>query len=143
MSDRDDIEAAIDHFIAAYNSGDLSGVLDTYDNGLIKLRQGATPETKAEIARRLAQVFEKFRTHVEVMNQEIEVGGDLAYARGRFRVTLTPHGRGGGSGAGNGGDRSDRQVFQRRFLEIWRRRGGRWRVVRTMDNSGEDDEHVS
>ncbi len=126
MSERDEIEAAIAGFIAAYNSADLNGVLDSYDDSLIKLRQGATPETKSEVARRLARVFESFRTHVEVLNQEIEVGGDLAFARGRFRVTLTP--RAGG----------ERRELQRRYLEIWRRRGGRWRVARTMDNTAEE-----
>jgi ketosteroid isomerase-like protein len=126
MTERDEIEAAINAFIAAYNSGDLNGVLDSYDDSLIKLRQGATPETKSEVARRLARVFETFRTRVEVLNQEIEVGGDLAFSRGRFRVTLTP--RAGG----------ERRELQRRYLEIWRRRGGRWRVARTMDNTAEE-----
>ena len=127
MSDREEIEAAINGFIAAYNSGDLNGVLESYDDSLVKLRQGATPETKSEVARRLARVFEGFRTRVEVLNQEIEVGGDLAFARGRFRVTLTP--RAGGA----------RQEVQRRYLEIWRKRGGRWRVARTMDNTAEEN----
>ena len=126
MSERDEIEAAIAGFIAAYNSADLNGVLDSYDDSLIKLRQGATPETKSEVARRLARMFESFRTRVEVLNQEIEVGGDLAFARGRFRVTLTP--RAGG----------ERRELQRRYLEIWRRRGGRWRVARTMDNTADE-----
>jgi ketosteroid isomerase-like protein len=123
MSGRDEVQAAIDGFIVAYNSGDLTGVLDSYDDSLIKLRQGATPETKSEMARRLARVFESFRTRVEILNQEIEVSGDLAFSRGRFRVTLTP--RAGG----------ERRELQRRYLEIWRRRGGRWRVARTMDNT--------
>jgi uncharacterized protein (TIGR02246 family) len=123
MSEREEIEAAIAGFIAAYNSGDLNGVLESYDDSLVKLRQGATPETKSEVARRLARVFESFRTRVEVLNQEIEVGGDLAFARGRFRVTLTP--RAGG----------ERREVQRRYLEIWRKRAGRWRVARTMDNT--------
>jgi ketosteroid isomerase-like protein len=126
MTDREEIEAAINSFIASYNSGDLNAVLDSYDDSLIKLRQGATPETKSELARRLAQVFESFRTRVEVLNQEIEVGGDLAFARGRFRVTLTP--RAGGEG----------RELQRRYLEIWRKRAGRWRVARTMDNTAEE-----
>lgn len=127
MSDREEIEAAINGFIAAYNSGDLNGVLESYDDSLVKLRQGATPETKSEVARRLARVFEGFRTRVEVLNQEIEVGGDLAFARGRFRVTLTP--RAGGAS----------QEVQRRYLEIWRKRAGRWRVARTMDNTAEEN----
>jgi uncharacterized protein (TIGR02246 family) len=126
MSGRDEVQAAIDGFIAAYNSGDLNGVLDSYDDSLIKLRQGATPETKSEVARRLARLFESFRTRVEVLNQEIEVSGDLAFARGRFRVTLTP--RAGGA----------RRELQRRYLEIWRNRAGRWRVARTMDNTAEE-----
>jgi ketosteroid isomerase-like protein len=121
--DRDRIAAAIDAFIAAYNAGDVAKVVACYAEDLIKERQGAASETKAETAGRIEQVFRDFDGRLSVSNDEIVTSGDLAYARGMLRLTLTP--RAGGAP----------RVLERRFLEIWRKRGGNWLVVRTMDNS--------
>lgn len=122
MDDKKAIESAIAEFATAYNAGDLARVLAYYGDDLIKVRNGAPPETKAETAKRIAAAFAKFRSRVEVANDEIYVSGDLAFTRGRFRVTLTP--KAGG----------DPQIADRRYLEIWRKDRGRWLVVRTMDN---------
>ena len=122
MNDEKAIESEIAEFASAYNAGDLARVLAYYGDDLIKVRNGAAPENKSETARRIAAAFEKFLSRVEVANEEIHVSGDLAFTRGRFRVTLTP--KAGG----------DTQVADRRYLEIWRKEHGRWLVVRTMDN---------
>jgi ketosteroid isomerase-like protein len=122
MGDKNEIEAAIAEFASAYNAGDLGRVLSYYGDDLIKDRNGSPPETKAEAGKRIALAFEKFRSRVEVSNEEIHVSGDLAFTRGRFRVMLTP--KAGG----------DSQIADRRYLEIWRKELGRWLVVRTMDN---------
>ena len=121
--DRDRIAAAIDAFIAAYNAGDVAKVLAYYADDLIKERQDAAAETKKETARRIEQVFRDFEGRLSVSNDEIVTSGDLAYARGTLRLTLTP--RAGGAP----------RVLERRFLEIWRKREGDWLVVRTMDNT--------
>ena len=57
-------------------------------------------------------------------NDEIRASGDLAFTRGSLVLTLTP--RKGGPPI----------VVRRRYLEIWKNEGGRWLVVRTMDNGG-------
>ncbi len=123
MDDKAAIEAAIREFIEAYNRGDLAGVLQCYGNDLIKLRQGAPAETKPETARRIAEAFERNACRVEVVTDEVRTSGDLAIVRGNFRVSLVP--KAGG----------EAQRMERRYLEIWRKEGGRWLVVRTMDNS--------
>ena len=123
MSAEKEIAAAIAEFAEVYNAGDLEKMMAYYGDDVIKVRQGAPPETKPEMARRVAAVFEKFHTRVEVMNDEIRVSGEMAYTRGSFRVTLTP--KAGG----------EAQLIERRYLEIWRKEGGRWLVVRTMDNT--------
>ena len=122
MDDRSQIEQNIRSFIEAYNSGDIAGVLECYDDDVIKLRNGAPPERKPELSLRLADVFEQFITHLDVVNEEIVVDGEIAFARGRLKVSLNAR----------TGDSS--QVFERRFLEIWRKADGRWLVFRTMDN---------
>jgi len=123
MSDRDEIAAAIDRFIRAYNAGDLEQLLACYADDLIKDRQGAAAETRGETAERIRSVFRDYEGRLSVSNDEIVASGDLAYARGSLKITLTP--RAGGPPL----------HLQRRFLEIWRKREGRWLVVRTMDNT--------
>jgi ketosteroid isomerase-like protein len=98
-------------------------MLACYGDDLLKLRQGAPAETKAEVAARVAQVFAKFDSRVEVAVDEILVSGSTAFTRGSFTVTLKP--KAGG----------ESQTIERRYLEIWRKEDGRWLVVRTMDNS--------
>jgi len=117
------IEASISEFIRVYNGANLEGVLAYYSDDLIKVRQGGPAETKAETAKRVAGVFERFRSRVDVINDEIRVSGEMAYTRGSFRVTLTPK------------DGGESQVVERRYLEIWRKENGTWRVARTMDNT--------
>jgi len=119
------IAEQIARFIGAFERGDSETLLSIYSDELLKFRQGAPDEPKAETARRLRGVFQNFDGHLEVENVETLVSGDLAVARGSFIVTLTP----------KAGGRS--QILRRRYLEIWRRQGGLWRVVRTMDNSPE------
>lgn len=123
MSQEKEIESAIECFIKAYNDGNMDGMLACYGDDLIKLRQGAPPETKAEVASRVAAVFAKFNSRVDVTIDEILVSGTSAFTRGSFIVTLTP--KAGG----------ESQTIERRYLEIWRKEGERWLVVRTMDNS--------
>ncbi len=123
-TDREAILAAVESFAVAYNSGDLDTLLAYYDEELIKIRQGAALEGKPEVARRVREAFARFETSVEVRNAEVEVAGDLAFTRGVYHVTLTSRADG------------QSQTHTRRYLEIWRKRGGVWRVARTMDNAG-------
>jgi len=123
LNEEKTIEASISEFIRVYNAGDLEGVLAYYSDDLIKVRQGGPAETKTETAKRVAGVFDKFHSRVDVTNDEIRVSGEMAYTRGTFRVTLSP--KAGG----------ERQIIERRYLEIWLKEDGRWRVARTMDNT--------
>lgn len=123
MDDRAAIEAAIAAFVRGYASGDLEGVLAYYDADLIKLRQGAASESKEDVSRRVEEVFREHDTRVDVVNDEVAVSGNMAYTRGSYRVTLRP--RAGG----------EIITVDRRYLEIWRKRDGRWVVFRTMDNT--------
>jgi ketosteroid isomerase-like protein len=125
VTDQEAILRAIESFAASYNSGDLSALLSYYDDDLVKVRQGAQAESKADTERRVKDVFTRFDTKVEVENLEIEVSGDMAFTRGIFTVTLSPR------------DGGEAQQVVRRYLEVWRKRAGKWRVARTMDNGGD------
>ena len=124
MNDQKAIESAISEFVEAYNAGDITRVLAYYADDLIKLRNGAPLETKADIARRVGAVFEEFHSRVDVSNDEIQIAGDFAFTRGTFSVRLTP--KAGG----------ESQTTERRYLEVWQKRGERWLAIRAMDNVG-------
>lgn len=125
--DRQQIEKAIEAFISAYNAGNLDGVMCVYAPDCVKTRQGGELESRQESAERIARAFRDTQgRELTVVNDEIVVSGTLAYVRGSFTLGLTP--RGGGPA----------EVVKRRFLEIWRKRAGRWLVVRTMDNAPPD-----
>ena len=121
--DRRAIATQIERFIAAYVSGDLDALLEIYSDDLVKLRHGSPDETKPDLARRLQDFFRGFSGRLEVDNSETLVSGDLALTRGTFVVTVIP--RGGG----------EPKHLRRRYLEIWRREGAIWRVLRQMDNT--------
>ena len=125
-TDRQAILHAIDSFVASYNSGDLTALLSYYDDDMVKLRQGAGAESKAETSHRVQDVFARFHTRVDVNNIEVEVSGDLAFTRGVFTVTVSPR------------DGGETHQVVRRYLEVWRKRAGQWRVARTMDNVGDE-----
>ena len=124
MDDRDAVAQQIARFISAYNAADLDGVMQCYSADLVKTRQGAAPESYDETRERIGNVMRTFSGDLTVVNEELVVSDGLAYTRGTLRLVLTP--RAGGAP----------QTVERRFLEVWRRENGEWRVARTMDNEG-------
>ena len=117
------IAMAITDFIAAYNRGDLTIILAYYTEDMIKIRQGAPPETKKETADRLRSLFALYTGKLTVQNDEIIMEHDMAFTRGSLRVVLTSRADG------------TTQTIERRFVELWRKEGERWRVARAMDNT--------
>jgi len=124
MGDEQQIAQAIAEFVAAYNAGDADRIASYYADDLVKLRAGAPPEAKDDTVRRVKDVLARFRGHLDVKNDEITVAGNMAFTRGRLVITLTPRAEGAP------------QTIERRYLEVWRKDAGRWRVIRTMDNAG-------
>jgi ketosteroid isomerase-like protein len=61
-------------------------------------------------------------TAFELRTEEVVGTGDLAYVRGRYTMTMAPPG--GPTVADSG-----------KYLEIWRKQGGSWKVARDMFNS--------
>ena len=123
MSESQSISDAIAEFIASYDRGDLASILAYYTDDMIKFRQGVPAETKPELAERLRSLFASHTGVLTVRNDEIIVEHDVAFTRGSLKVVLTPR---------NGGEA---QTIERRYVELWRRDRGRWRVARAMDNT--------
>jgi ketosteroid isomerase-like protein len=123
--DEGQITLAIAEFVEAYNAGDADRIASYYADDLVKLRAGAPAETKEDTVRRVKDILARFHGHLEVHNEEITVSGDMAVTRGRLRITFTP--RAGGA---------PQPIIEGRYLEVWRKDAGRWRVMRAMDNAG-------
>src|SRR5262249_13511792 len=87
--DRAEILAVIEEFRAAFEGGDLEHLATTYCDQLVKLRQHAAPERKAEVLARLAESFQSYDRTLEVVNDEIRIDGDTAVVQGTFAVGLT------------------------------------------------------
>ena len=87
----------------------------------MKLRHKSEPEGKAETASRIRKFFEAFTGHLGVRNDELIILGDAAFTRGELEIIATP--RSGGAP----------QHIRRRFVELWRKDDGAWKVARTMD----------
>ena len=124
MDAKKEILAAIERFRDAYEDGRIDVIAGYYTDDLVKLRQGAAPEARDEVLDRVRTVFREQDRRLEVTNDEIEASGDLAFVKGSFVLTLTPRAGGG------------RSEVRRRFIEIWRRENGAWRVSRAIDNAG-------
>ena len=124
MDPKKEILAAIERFRDAYEGGQIDVIAGYYTDDMIKLRQGAPAEGRDDVLGRVRTVFREHDRRLEVTNDEIETSGDLAFVRGSFVLTLTP--RAGGRAL----------AMRRRFIEIWRREDGAWRVSRALDNAG-------
>ncbi len=61
-------------------------------------------------------------TAFELRTEEIVGAGDLAYVRGRYTMTMAPPGAATVADSG-------------KYLEIWRKQGGSWKVTRDMFSS--------
>jgi len=127
QGDAEAIAAAIREIIQAYDSGDADRLNKVYADDFIDLSEGAPthagPAAREAAATRLRDTFSCYAARLDRSTDEIHVDRDIAYARGRVTLTLTPK---------DGGAPS---VVDRRILEVWRKgRDGSWRITRAMDN---------
>ena len=109
------------------SQGDADRLNKVYADDFIDLSEGAPthagPAAREVAATRLRDTFSRYAARLDRSTDEIHVDRDIAYARGRVTLTLTPK---------DGGAPS---VVDRRILEVWRKgRDGSWKITRAMDN---------
>jgi len=135
-ADREMIERRIHDLVSAYNRGDIDAVMSVFAADLVDMSAGEATLRGAQAHRqtsdRLRDTFTKFKGHLTVTSEEIEVAGDWAFDWGTLQVRLDPL---------EGGQP---KIIERRFLEIWRRsKTGGWQVVRGMENSEQRGDELS
>jgi ketosteroid isomerase-like protein len=116
------LQQRIEQWLDGYRHGDVARMMEVFSEDFTDEQQGTAAEMdKAEVERAFKGVFAKYRTEIDAVTDELRVSGDLAFDRGHYTVTLTP--KAGGAPI----------VQQGRFLEVWKRERGTWRVQHIVD----------
>ncbi len=88
------VKSSLAEWAAAANAQDPERMLTLVTDDLEWLPPGQEPVVGADAHKALRDYFDQFVLHVSHDNQEIVVGGDLAYVRYAYELNLTPKGGG-------------------------------------------------
>lgn len=125
MSDREEIERVQREYKDACNEGDLRKWMSTLTEDAVVLPPGSPVVSGAEIEKWAAEtVFDEFNNGLTLIEDEVEVFGDWAFLRGRYRLSTTPK---------QGGDTVEDVG---KYLDVMRRQDdGSWKFARLAWNS--------
>ena len=116
------LEKRIAQWLDGYNRGDVKQMMDVFSSDFTDESNDVVPSVdKVQITRAFTSLFAKYDAHIVGITDEIRVSGDMAFDRGHYTQTFTS--KAGGATI----------VQTGRFLEVWRREDGVWRVQRLMD----------
>lgn len=120
------IARTIEEFKDAYNRGDLQPAMAIFGDDLVYMGAGRpTLAGKAALdawRASLQDTFARYDRVLDIVSEDIKVSGNLGLERGYVNVVLTPK---------SGGETiTDRH----RFLDVWEKSNGRWRLVMAMNN---------
>jgi len=121
--DRVRMTEVAEKWLAAYASGDLEGIMSVMhaDATLMPHNQATsrgTESVRAYFATRIGRPGIKLVDDL----QEIRINGDWAYVRGKFRFEIDL------------GPEKEPIVHNGRYLILYEKVGGDWKVLRDMDN---------
>lgn len=120
------IEVAKTEFRDAYNDADIPRLLDVLSNDFVDMSEGQPSlfggEARDELQARLRQLFSTHWVKLQPIVIGVRGMGDWAFDYGWHKYILTPK---------SGGQTT---VRRQRYLEIWQRRGGHWRLAIYMDS---------
>ena len=125
----EDIDTAVnqiwDQFSSALNSGDLDVWLSLWTDDGVQMPDGEPAVVgKQRIRERMKNVFDQFNLNMVITNKEAASAGELAYARGTYKFTVTP--KAGGQAA----------VFDGKYMTIFEKQpDGSWKIHRDIFNS--------
>jgi ketosteroid isomerase-like protein len=120
------IAKAIGAFKDAYNQGDLEKTMAVFGDDLVYIGAGAPTrsgkEALASWRASLQDTFARYDRALDIVSEEIKVSGDMGIERGYVDLVLTP--KAGGAPL----------TEKHRFLDVWEKQRGRWKLVVGMNN---------
>ena len=122
--DANRIRAGTASWIQSFNAGNAGAVVALYAYEAVLMPPGAPlargqPAIKEAIAKEIAGAKKGGVTFAMGSVEEIDVAGDMAWHSGTYVVK----------------DKAGKAVEQGKFLEVWQKKDGKWRIVRDIWNS--------
>lgn len=116
------LEKRIAQWLDGYNRADVKQMMDVFSGDFTdESNDVMATANKAQITQAFTSLFARYDARIVGVTDEIRVSGDMAFDRGHYIQTFT-------SKAG-----STTITETGRFLEVWRREDGVWRVQHLMD----------
>lgn len=119
------IEEVLNQYVVAMETGDLELWLSLHADDIVKMAPDA-PATygKEELRTSTKPLFDNFTIEMDYYCEEIQVDGDLGFARGTFTATMTPMAGG------------EPLYMDAKTLGIYKRQvDGSWKLARNCYNS--------
>ena len=118
------IRAGTEMWVKMFNSGNAGGVAALYTTDAALMPPGAPPARgtaaiKDVIGAEIASAKKAGITFVLGTNDEVGMSGDLAWHSGAYFIQ----------------DKAGKTLEQGKFLETWKKEGGKWRIHRDIWNS--------
>ncbi|HET6264223.1 MAG TPA: DUF4440 domain-containing protein [Usitatibacter sp.] len=122
--DEDRIRAGTQSWVKSFNSGNAGAVVAVYAEDAVLMPPGAPPARgtaaiKEAIAKEIAGAKKGAVTFAIGTGDEVNVIGDMAWHSGGYFVM----------------DKAGKPVDAGKFLEVWEKKNGKWRIARDMWNS--------
>jgi ketosteroid isomerase-like protein len=118
------IKAGTESWVKSFNAGNAGAVVALYAEDAVLMPPGAQPARgpaaiKEALAREIAEAKKGKVTFAIGTNDEVNVSGDMAWHSGGYFVM----------------DKAGKPVDSGKFLEVWERKNGKWRIARDIWNS--------
>ena len=118
------IRAGTESWVKSFNSGNAGAVVAVYADDAVLMPPGAAPARgtaaiKEAIAKEIAGAKKGNVQFQLATNDEVGVSGDMAWHSGAYFVV----------------DKANKPVETGKFLEVWERKNGKWRITRDIWNA--------
>ena len=118
------IRAGTESWAKSFNAGNASAVVAIYADDAVLMPPGAPPARgttaiKEAVTKEIAGAKKGGVTFVLGTNDEVNVAGDMAWHSGAYFVM----------------DKANKPVETGKYLEVWERKNGKWRIVRDIWNA--------
>ena len=114
------------NYAAAENAGDLDGIMAVFTDDAVRMPPNAPAIIGKESIRSLMQTnLEQNTYQLDNPPEEVQVSGDLAFARGTYTVTVTP--KAGGESI---------QLEGKYLVVCQKQPDGSWKAARDIWNEG-------